>query len=118
MGAGAVALGGIISAIKVLLSIYNTLKPIIKNLFSVNKTYSSQERDTPFSTIITTLGLISRGAIVTLLLAVSKIICWLEKIFLEFILKNTKWFKNIISIVTFVFFGFLIYNWASKKKEV
>ncbi len=61
-------------------------------------------------------GLIAGGAIIAVLIAVLKTSGWLDRISLSFILEKYDWLSNLISILVFALFGFLIYNWALKER--
>ncbi len=61
-------------------------------------------------------GLIAGGALIAVLIAVLKIIGWLDKISLSHLLEKIGWLSDLISISVFALFGFLIYNFALKEK--
>lgn len=62
-------------------------------------------------------GLIAGGAIIAVLIAVLKIIGWLDKISLSHLLGKIGWLSDLISISVFALFGVLIYNLALKEKR-
>lgn len=61
-------------------------------------------------------GLIAGGAIIAVLIAILKILEWLDRISLSFIIERYDWLSNLISISIFALFGFMIYNWALKER--
>ncbi len=62
-------------------------------------------------------GLIAGGAIVAVIIAVLKIVGWLDKLSLKWLTETQEWINNLISLAIFVLFGVLIYNWALKEKK-
>lgn len=63
-------------------------------------------------------GLIAGGAIIAVIIAVLKILEWLDRISLSSILEGYDWLSSVISILVFALFGFLIYNWALKERRL
>jgi len=61
-------------------------------------------------------GLIAGGAIIAVLIAVLKILGWLDRISLSFLLEKYDWLSNLLSILVFSLFGFLIYKLAVKER--
>jgi len=60
-------------------------------------------------------GLIAGGAIIAVLIAVLKILGWLDRLSLSFLLEKYDWLSNLLSILVFALFGFLIYKLAVKE---
>ncbi len=86
------------------------INSLIKRKVKGEEYAKADKRATLFSS-----GLIAGGAIIAVLIAVLKILGWLDKLSLSFILERYNWLSNLVSILVFALFGFLIYNLALKK---
>lgn len=83
---------------------------LIKRKIKTEDYEKADKRATLFSS-----GLIAGGAIVAVFISLLKILGWLDRISLSFVLGKYDWLSSGISILVFAFFGFLIYNWALKE---
>lgn len=87
------------------------INSLIKRKVKEGDYEKADKRATLFSS-----GLIAGGAIIAVFIALLKILGWLDRISLSFILEKYDWLSSGISILVFAFFGFLIYKWALKRR--
>lgn len=87
------------------------INSLVKKKVKEENYEKADKRATLFSS-----GLIAGGAIIAVLIAVLKILEWLDRISLSFIIERYDWLSNLISISIFALFGFMIYNWALKER--
>lgn len=88
------------------------INSLIKRKVKEGDYEKADKRATLFSS-----GLIAGGAIIAVFIALLKILGWLDRISLSFILEKYDWLSSGISILVFAFFGFLIYKWALKEER-